>query len=275
MHSSISQSRECSHSGTSSDIESSMPRYKLTVAYEGTDFHGWQKQEPRDQAPLRTVQGVLERVVVKVVREPVVLVGASRTDSGVHALGQVAAFSTSRDIPIERLPRAITSRCPEDLQVIQAEKVPESFDPIRDAVRKQYCYTIQHGSDLPPLFDRRFIWRTHHDLEVDLMNQAAMLLVGTHDFESFASAHHGRENTIREILSCKVTTLTQNRLKIEVVGGGFLYNMVRIIAGSLLEIGRGAREPNSITKAIRNQDRRLTGPTLGPEGLRLEWIEYP
>ena len=251
-----------------------MPRYKLTVAYEGTDFYGWQKQEPRNQAPLRTVQGVLEQVVVKVVREPVVLVGASRTDSGVHAVGQVAAFSTSREIPVERLPRAITSRCPDDLQVIQAEEVPESFDPISDAVRKKYCYTIQHGSGLPPLFDRRLIWRTHHDLEIGLMNQAADLLVGIHDFESFASAHHGRENTIREILSCQVTELTKNRLKIEVVGSGFLYNMVRIMSGSLLEIGRGARRPSSITEAIKNQDRRLTGPTLGPEGLRLEWIEY-
>ena len=252
-----------------------MPRYKLTVAYEGTDFHGWQKQEPRDQAPLRTVQGVLERVVVQVVREPVILVGASRTDSGVHALGQVAAFSTTRDIPIERLPRAITSRCPGDLQVLRAEKVPESFDPISDAVRKQYCFTIQHGNTPPPLFDRRLVWRTHHDLEIDLMNQAAELLVGRHDFESFASANHGRENTIREILSCKVTSITRNRLQIDVVGNGFLYNMVRIISGSLLEIGRGAREPNSVAEAIKNQDRRLTGPTLGPEGLRLEWIEYP
>ena len=251
-----------------------MPRYKLTVAYEGTDFHGWQKQEPRDKPPLRTAQGVLERIVTQVVREPIVLVGASRTDSGVHALGQVAAFSTTREIPVDRLPRAITSRCPGDLQVLHAEVVPDSFDPISDAMRKQYCYTIQHGRSLPPLFDRRLVWRTHHDLDLDAMNQGAHLLTGRHDFEAFASANHGRDSTIREILGCTVSEAGENRVKIEVIGDGFLYNMVRIIAGSLLEIGRGARTPESITTAIRDRDRSLTGPTLGPEGLRLEWIEY-
>ena len=252
-----------------------MPRYKLTVAYEGTDFHGWQKQEPRDTAPLRTVQGVLERVVCEVVREPVVLTGASRTDSGVHAIGQVAAFTTTREIPTDRLPAAITARCPNDLQVLEAELVEESFDPISDAVRKQYAYTIQHGRVTPPLFDRRTIWRTHHDLDPELMMAGARLLEGTHDFEAFANANHGRESTTRHIGSCRVIETEVNRVRIEVVGDGFLYNMVRIIAGSLLEIGRGARSPDTITEAIRNRNRALTGPTLGPEGLCLEWIEYP
>ena len=252
-----------------------MPRYKLTVAYEGTDFHGWQKQEPREQPPLRTAQGVLERIVSQVVREPIVLTGASRTDSGVHAIGQVAAFSTSREIPIERLPRAITARCPSDLQVLQAEVVDESFDPISDAVRKKYGYMIQHGRVTPPLFDRRTIWRTHHDLDLDLMRRGASLLKGVHDFEAFANANHGRESTTREIEECEVIEISQNRLRIDVVGNGFLYNMVRILAGSLLEIGRGARAPESISEAIAHQDRTLTGPTLGPEGLRLDWIEYP
>ena len=252
-----------------------MPRYKLTVAYEGTNFHGWQKQEPREKPPLRTAQGVLERVVSGVVREPVILTGASRTDSGVHAVGQVAAFSTSREIPIERLPRAITARCPSDLQVHSAELVDEAFDPISDAVRKQYGYTIQHGRVTPPLFDRRTIWRTHHDLDPELMKRGAQLLKGTHDFEAFANASHGRESTTRRIEKCEVIEITQNKLRIDVVGDGFLYNMVRIIAGSLLEIGRGARVPESITEAITHTDRTLTGPTLGPEGLCLEWIEYP
>ncbi len=252
-----------------------MPRYKLTVAYEGTDFHGWQKQEPPGRAPLRTVQGVLEEAICKVVRERVSLVGASRTDSGVHALGQVAAFSTTREIPLERLPRAITARCPSDMQVVEAEQVDESFDPISDARRKRYQYTIQHGTGLPPLFDRRLVWRTHHDLDPGLMNEGAGLLVGTHDFEPFASASHGRESTVRTIEECIVDSMPGSRVRVAVVGDGFLYNMVRIIAGSLLEIGRGARHPRSIREALDRNDRALTGPTLGPEGLRLEWIEYP
>ena len=251
-----------------------MPRYKLTVAYEGTDFHGWQKQEPPGSSPLRTVQGVLEAVVCRVVREQVCLVGASRTDAGVHALGQVAAFSTNRDIPVDRLPRAITSRCPADIQVLKAEQVPDAFDPIGEAVIKKYVYTIQHGRSLPPLFDRRIVWRTHHDLDHRLMNEAAGRLVGTHDFEPFASSSHGRESTVRRIHECGVDAPASNRVRIGVVGDGFLYNMVRIIAGSLLEVGRGARPVKSISEALDRGDRDLTGPNLGPEGLRLEWIRY-
>lgn len=251
-----------------------MPRYKITVAYEGTDFHGWQRQEPRDEEPLRTAQGVLNDAVERVVREPVVVGGASRTDAGVHALGQVAAFTTTRDIPIERLPRAITARCPDDIQVVAAEIVPDHFDPIAHAVEKEYRYLIQHGPHLPPLFDRRTIWRTHHSLEVDLMQQAAKKLVGSHDFDPFASASHGRENSVRTIFSCDVHEVDTNRIRIDVRGDGFLYNMVRIIAGSLLEIGRGARVPDDIDRAFATNDRSLTGPTLGPSGLCLQWIRH-
>ena len=252
-----------------------MTRYRLIVAYEGTEFHGWQKQEPKDAPPLRTAQGVLEAVVSKVVREQVVLVGASRTDSGVHALGQVAAFSTSTEIPVERLALAITSRCPDDLQVLSADIVPDDFNPIANARIKKYRYLIQFGRVNKPLFDRRTVWTTHHHLDLQRMRDGAARLIGTHDFEPFASASHGRETTVRTILECTVETDSENRMAIEVIGNGFLYNMVRIISGSLLEIGRGAREPNSVAEAIKNQDRRLTDPTLGPEGLRLEWIEYP
>ena len=251
-----------------------MARYRLIVAYEGTDFHGWQKQEPKDAPPLRTAQGVLESVVSKVVREPVVLVGASRTDSGVHAIGQVAAFSTTTEIPVERLARAITSRCPDDLQVLAADIVPDHFDPIANARIKKYRYVIQYGRVIRPLFDRRTVWTTHHQLDVEKMQQGAARLVGTHDFEPFASASHGRETTTRTILECDVQTDGENRMIIEVIGNGFLYNMVRIIAGSLVEIGRGARTPESIDVALATGDRALTGPTLGPQGLRLEWIEH-
>jgi tRNA pseudouridine38-40 synthase len=251
-----------------------MARYRLIVAYEGTKFHGWQKQEPKNEPPLRTAQGVLESVVSKAVRQPVVLVGASRTDSGVHALGQVAAFSANTEIPVERLARAITSRCPEDLQVLSADIVSDDFDPIRNARIKKYRYLIQFGRVIRPLFDRRTVWTTHHHLDLGRMKDGAARLVGTHDFDPFASASHGRETTVRTILECDVAADSENRIVIEVVGNGFLYNMVRIIAGSLVEIGRGARAPESIDEAFASGDRALTGPTLGPQGLRLEWIEH-
>lgn len=251
-----------------------MPRYKLTVAYEGTDFHGWQKQEPSGHLPLRTAQGVLEDAVVRVVREPVVLTGASRTDAGVHARGQVAAFTTTRDIPPDRLARAVTARCPGDLQVTAAEQVPAWFDPISQAVDKQYVYRIMHGRGIPPLFDRRTIWRTHHDLDPVPMRDAAGRLVGRHDFAAFAQASHGRESTVREVFACEILEAGPARLDIVVRGGGFLYNMVRIIAGTLVEVGRGAFQPERVSEAIRTGDRRHGGPTLGPQGLCLEWIRH-
>ena len=191
--------------------------------------------------------------MIRVVNEPVVLTGASRTDAGVHAHGQVAAFTTTRDIPPHKLPRAITARCPADIQVHAAEVVPDHFDPISHAVDKQYGYHMQHGPVLPPLFDRRTTWRTHHRLDPVPMRVAAGLLVGRHDFAAFAQASHGRGSTVREIFHCDVHETGEDRLKMEVRGSGFLYNMVRIIAGTLVEVGRGAFQPECITSAIESR----------------------
>ncbi len=278
-----------------------MPRYKLTVAYDGTNFHGWQKQNRAeiDQSEefvslddsinpdqsVRTVQSALEDAVRHVVREPVQVVGASRTDAGVHARGQVAAFTTTRDIPVEKLPRAVTSRLPDDVQVLKAEIVPDDFDPIRGAIAKGYCYRLAHscassgggsrGRGRRPLFDRHVVAHTAYKLDPVRMNAAARLLMGEHDFTSFTRLNHGRENTVRTVFDCKVTADGPRRCRIEVAGSGFLYNMVRIIAGTLVEVGRGAMEPESMPQIIEAKDRRAAGPTLPPEGLCLMWIYYP
>lgn len=254
-----------------------MPRYRLLVAYEGTLFHGWQKQLPAGKAPLRTAQGVLEETVGEVVREPITLTGASRTDAGVHAVGQTAAFTCSVEIPPERLARALTSRLPEDIQVHHAEVVNDDFDPIADARSKCYAYDFVHGQSStcwPPLFDRRTTLWVHHNLDLDLMNEAAKLLVGEHDFAAFAQKSHGRDSTVRTIHECTITATGDHRLQLVVVGNGFLYNMVRIIAGSLREVGRGHTKPEQLSDALRKGDRRLAGPTLPPHGLCLRWIHY-
>ena len=273
-----------------------MPRYKIIVAYDGTNFHGWQKQFRRefiddelktpappiletvnaDSAPLRTVQAVVEDAVRIVVREPVNVLGASRTDSGVHARGQVAAFTTSRDIPVEKLPRAITSRLPDDVQVLHAEIVPDDFDPIRGAIAKGYRYRLAHSCarHRKPLFDRHVVTHTAYRLDVESMNEAARLLLGEHDFASFARISHGRESTVRTIYECKVTATRSTRCHIDVAGNGFLYNMVRIIAGTLVEIGRGAMKPQAIVGVLAARDRNAAGPTLPPNGLCLMWIRY-
>jgi tRNA pseudouridine38-40 synthase len=273
-----------------------MARFKLTVAYDGTDFFGWQKQEPPDpDAPapapgeepkrlqLRTVQHVLEQTVRDVVREQVILTGASRTDSGVHANGQVAAFTSEPDPskgvgwPIERgtenLVKAINSKLPRDVLVHSAEVVEDNFNPIGGAVEKEYCYTIVSGP-VRPLWDRRYVFHTWYELDATRMQQAADLMVGEHDFACFAQIAHGRKTTVRTIYGCQIETPEEGKFVIRVSGNGFLYNMVRIIAGTLMEVGRGKIEPETIADMIASKDRRTAGVTLPPMGLRLEWIRY-
>ncbi|MCB9840500.1 MAG: tRNA pseudouridine(38-40) synthase TruA [Phycisphaeraceae bacterium] len=299
-----------------------MPRYRLTIAYDGSEFHGWQKQEPPDpDAPvavspgvdgapsarprieMRTVQGVVERAVREVVREPVVLLGASRTDAGVHARGQVAAF-TSVDHPVDPEPgyaheqkgirvgwpaergtepllRAINSRLPEDVLVVAAAPTTPAFDPIRGAVRKCYSYTF-HVSKHRALWDRRFVHHVWTALDAGAMAAAAAGLVGTHDFAGFAAAGHGRLTTVRTVFACRVEARPAPsaidpgavRVRVEVEGDGFLYNMVRIIAGTLHEVGRGKIGAEQIPAIVASLDRRRAGPTIPASGLCLEWIRY-
>ncbi len=304
------------HEHSSPPAPTSPVRYKLVVAYDGTDFVGWQKQEPPDpsgelgadgqpkRVKLRTVQEVLEQAVRDAVREPVLVTGASRTDSGVHALGQVAAFTSVPDPdkgagwPAERgtatLVRAINAKLPRDVLVRSAEVVPIGFEPIGGAVEKEYTYTIASGS-VRPLFGRRYVFHTWYDLDADAMDEAAKLLIGEHDFASFAPINHGRKTTVRTITGCSVERVGGGAgvtggtpvprwdeevggcetLRIRVSGSGFLYNMVRILSGTLMEVGRGKIEPGDIPGIIAAADRTANGgPTLPPQGLRLEWIRY-
>ncbi|MCC6321388.1 MAG: tRNA pseudouridine(38-40) synthase TruA [Phycisphaerales bacterium] len=300
-----------------------MPRYKLTLAYDGTDFCGWQKQFPHqdavtdaprmdsgigfqpmipdppteshrpeaDAAPtrprieLRTIQSVLERAVRSVVHQPIIIHGASRTDSGVHARGQVAAFSTIAEDdargrggwPVERgthaLARAINSRLPHDVLVAGAEVVDESFNPINGALSKGYSYSIWNAQERT-LWDRRTSLHIYHALDVARMHAAADVLVGEHDFAAFAAAGHGRATTVRTVHACAVHAPRESLVRIDVSGSGFLWNMVRIIAGTLVEAGRGRLSPDDIREALATGDRRKAGPTLPPHGLCLEWIRY-
>ena len=254
-----------------------MPRFRLLVSYDGTDFHGWQRQEPPGKEPLRTVQGTLEVAVREALRQPVRVVGASRTDSGVHAVGQVMAFSAATPIPVERLPGAINARLPMDVQVREPRIVRDEFDPISDAITKGYRYSIVMPHDaerLPPMFELRHAFWTVQRLDVEAMRTVAASIVGEHDFAAFAHAAHGRESTVRRVTECHVTSPAPGHIRIDVAGTGFLYNMVRIIAGTLLEAGRGRRTAEDVTRALATGDRTLTGQTLPPQGLCLRWIHY-
>lgn len=261
----------------------------MTIAYDGTEFHGWQRQTqpiagaPRDEdgerprRELRTVQSVVEQAVREAVREDITLIGASRTDSGVHAWHQTAAFTTSderRGAPDERLAMAVNANLPSDVLVRDCVRTVDEFDPIADCVCKGYRYSL-HVSRDRPLWDRRYVRHVWEDLDDETMGAAAQRLVGEHDFAAFASAGHGRESTVRNMISCDVTRSSPERIWIDVAANGFLWNMVRIIAGTLLEVGRGKMTPEDVSRALETGDRRAAGPTLEPHGLCLMWARYP
>ena len=243
-----------------------MRRIKLTVAYDGTDFKGWQKQHPPGEPPLRTAQG-----------EEVSVHGASRTDSGVHAIGQVAAFDTSSEIDVDRLPAAISSRLPDDIRVHAAEVVPDAFNVIGDVETKAYRYRVAFGrreAQDRPLFERRHVAWIPWPQDLDAMRAAAALLVGTHDFASFTRLNHGRESTVRTVHALDVDLTGDRELSMTVSGEGFLWNMVRIMAGTLVEVGAQRRTLPQVRDALEASDRAAAGVTMPPEGLALLWIRY-
>ena len=247
-------------------------RYKMTIAYDGSEFHGWQKQEPPDAAPLRTVQGVMEQTLTQVLRQPIQVVGASRTDAGVHALGQVAHFDATVAMPLERVAGAVTSRLPEDVEVLTVETAAPTFDAISDCVSKQYRYRI-HNSARRPLGIRHLVYHCWCDLDLERMRDAASRLRGEHDFEGFSAAGHGRESTVRTLHRCDIERHDE-QVHVVVAGNGFLYHMVRIIVGTLVEVGRGRFEPHCVEQILAEGDRGRAGPTLVPNGLCLEHVRY-
>jgi tRNA pseudouridine38-40 synthase len=249
----------------------------MIVAYDGTDFHGWQKQTHPDRRYLRTVQDVLEKAVVKVMREPVTLIGASRTDTGVHANGQVVAFDANNVIKPEKLVLGFNSWLPDDIQVREVGIAEEWFNPINHCTSKGYKYKLAHGCSNPlhkPLFDRKFTAFTAYKLDAIKMQEAADYFLGEHDFAGFTKLNHGRKSTIRCVDQCDVRDEGNWRITIEVAGAGFLWNMVRIIAGTLLEVGRGYTNPGSIPEIIASCDRRRAGKTMPAHGLSLEWVNF-
>jgi len=247
-------------------------RYRLTLAYDGHRFHGWQRQTDPKGNVLRTVQGEVEAALARLCGQPIHVIGASRTDAGVHAKGQVAHFDAVCRVPIENLAHALTGRLPPDIDVVRAAMAPPDFHAIRDAKRKEYRYTI-HNARTRPLWLRSRVHHFWEPLDAGRMNDAAARLVGEHDFEGFASAGHGRESTVRTIFACDATR-DGDTVTIRVEGNGFLYNMVRILGGTLVEVGRGHCPPEVIDRVLASRNRADAGPTLPPEGLCLEWIDY-
>jgi tRNA pseudouridine38-40 synthase len=246
-----------------------MPRnVKLTLSYDGTDFAGWQTQPDA-----RTVQATLEAAVTSITGETGVRMNASgRTDSGVHAVGQVANFRTESTIPAPTLLRALNAKLPHDVVVRDAVDVAESFDANRDAVRKMYRYVI-HDGPVPSPFLRKYVSSSRWSLDAAAMSAAARCLVGTHDFRCFETEWPNRATSVRTVTHLAVNRFGEH-IWIDVEADGFLYNMVRAIAGTLMNVGRGYWPIERVAEILAAGDRTLAGPTAPPQGLFLMRVTY-
>ena len=240
---------------------------KLTVVYDGSAYHGWQIQPG-----LKTIQGVLTGAIQELIGGEVRVFGASRTDAGVSALGQVALVQIDSAIPVENLARAITGRLPADIAVAEAVEVPQGFDLIGAVKSKLYRYTIFTGQ-LRPVLQIRHCWHLPAKLDVTAMAKAAKMLVGKKDFKSFASAADQRENSVRTIFRCDVIC-EDDWVYVDVEGDGFLYNMVRNIVGTLVEVGVGRMPPEKIAEILEAKNRTAAGPIAPAAGLCLMCVKY-
>ncbi len=245
-----------------------MKRVMLRVAYEGTHYHGWQIQPGN----VVTVEGVLNRTLSGLTGEEVQVIGASRTDAGVHALGNVAVFDTESHIPGEKFSYALNQRLPEDIVVQESREVPGDFHPRYQKCRKTYEYTILNRRFPLPEY-RNTAMFYYGGLDVEKMSRAGKAFVGEWDFAGFCSAGAQVQTTVRKIYDLQVERAGE-LVRIRVEGNGFLYNMVRIIAGTLLEVGKGKIPPERMGEIIIAKDRSLAGPTAPAKGLRLVEIRY-
>ena len=266
-----------------------MPTFKIALAYDGTDFVGWQRQ-----ANGVSVQGLIEDALRTLDGRDVDVAGAGRTDAGVHALGQVAAFTIARELEPDALVRALNAHLPHAVRVLTAEDALPIFHPRFGARTKTYRYRLWNGDVMSP-FERRYAWHVPGPLDVDAMSAAARLLEGRHDFAAFQATGSSVTTTEREIFSSRIANCglrigaafeTKSAIEsairnphsailcYEVSGTGFLRHMVRIIVGSLVEIGRGRQPVEWISGVIASRNRTMAGPTAPPEGLFLVRVEY-
>lgn len=244
-----------------------MKRILLVVAYDGTNYCGWQVQKNGE-----TIEGVLNRELSNLFQEEIRVIGASRTDSGVHALGNVAVFDTDTRMPGEKISYALNSRLPEDIRVQRSLEVERDFHPRKCACTKYYEYRILNREfELPGERLNTFFY--HHSLDVERMRAACPCFLGEHDFKSFCSIHTQAETTVRTIYHLEVKQ-EGDLIRIQVSGNGFLYNMVRIIAGTLIQIGSGMKEPEDIPAMLEALNRQAAGPTAPAKGLTLMGMRY-
>ncbi len=245
-----------------------MRNIKLILQYDGTNYSGWQIQPD-----VKTVQGVLKNAVETLVDHKVKLYGASRTDAGVHALGQVAAFKTKKNHSLKTIKKGLNALLPDDIRVVDVEEVDSSFHPRFNAKGKTYKYRFFIGEVVPP-FERLYCYHIKGKVDIDKMVFAANFFVGEKDFSSFRDSMCTAKNPVKKIKVSKFNLLNNGILEYIITGDSFLHHMVRNIAGTLLWIGKGKIEPESVTEIFEKRDRTFAGPTLDAKGLFLEQVFY-
>ncbi len=257
-----------------------MRNFKMVLQYEGTRFKGWQRQESTDN----TIQGKLENILSKMVGVPVEIQGSGRTDAGVHALGQVANFHADTKMSEQEVLSYVNRYLPEDIAVISVKEAADRFHSRLNATGKTYCYLLIQ-SELPHVFERRFAHRIEDRLDVEAMERAAGYLLGTHDFAAFTSAKKSKKSTVRTIdeitftkeYSSVMRTVQEpdlDLLRITYSGDGFLYHMVRILTGTLIEVGMHLRSPEEIPEILESKNREMAGPLVPAKGLTLMEVRY-
>ncbi len=242
----------------------------LLVAYDGTDFHGWQLQPE-----MRTVQGVIEQAVRRVVRHQVDLIGSGRTDAGVHAAGHVSHFITTCELEPGKMKHAIGARLPKDVSIVELREVHPEFDARRSAISKLYRYRIYAAPGRPVERTlQRYTYHIWEPLDYHRMRAAARHFIGEMDFSAMAATGHDRESMVRRILQCDIERHL-DEIRIEVEGTGFLYKQVRNMVGTLLSVGRGQWEPDRVADILESRTRANAGATAPARGLCMQWVRYP
>ena len=244
-----------------------MRRIRLRVAYDGTNYSGWQIQ------PVAvTIEKVLDEAIYELTGENIHVIGASRTDAGVHAMGNVAVFDTNSTIPADRFSYALNRYLPDDVIIQKSDEVAADFHPRHCDTKKTYCYRILN-TQLGIPQKRNYTWNVAGNIDIEKMKTAAQYLIGEHDFKSFCCVRTDAESTVRTVYSLDVNK-EEDEIHITISGNGFLYNMVRIIAGTLIQVGKGKYEPEYIRQMLGACDRTQAGQTAPPQGLTLMKIEY-
>lgn len=245
-----------------------MRNIKLTIEYDGKDFNGWQKQPNK-----LNIQGTIEKAIEAITGEIVDLQASGRTDSGVHSLGQVANFKTNSNIPIEKIPIALNTNLKKSILIKSAEEVDEKFHSRLSCKRKTYRYVINNSKNGTAIY-RNLETHIPMKLDIERMKKAVKFFEGEHDFKAFKASGTSSKSSIRTIFKAEVIEKPDEKIWIELTGSGFLYNMVRIISGTLVEVGLGKIEPEEIKNIIKSQKRENAGKTLPPQGLYLVSVEY-